>query len=33
MNDIFILPKIVDSRGNLSIIEEFKQIPINIKRT
>ena len=27
MNDIFILPKIADSRGNLSIIEEMKQIP------
>lgn len=27
------LPKIVDGRGNLSIIEEFKQIPFKIKRT
>ena len=32
MNDIFILPKIADSRGNLSIIEEMKQIPFKIKR-
>ena len=27
------LPKIADSRGNLSIIEQFKQIPFEIKRT
>ena len=27
------LPKIGDSRGNLSIIEQFKQIPFEIKRT
>lgn len=27
------LPKIADGRGNLSIIEEFKQIPFKIKRT
>ena len=26
------LPKIVDVRGNLSIIEQFKQIPFDIKR-
>jgi dTDP-4-dehydrorhamnose 3,5-epimerase-like enzyme len=26
------LPKIVDIRGNLSIIEQFKQIPYDIKR-
>ena len=32
MNDIFILPKIADSGGNLSIIEEMKQIPFKIKR-
>ena len=32
MNDIFILPKIADSRGNLSIIEVMKQIPFKIKR-
>ena len=32
MNDISILPKIADSRGNLSIIEEMKQIPFKIKR-
>lgn len=30
---IFELPKINDPRGNLSIIEEFKQIPFKIKRT
>ena len=30
---IFNLPKIGDSRGNLSIIEQFKQIPFEIKRT
>lgn len=27
------LPKILDKRGNLSIIEEFKNIPFKIKRT
>ena len=27
------LPKFVDGRGNLSIIEEFKQVPFKIKRT
>jgi hypothetical protein len=27
------LPKITDPRGNLSIIEQFKQIPFEIKRT
>ena len=26
------LPKFVDGRGNLSIIEEFKQVPFKIKR-
>jgi len=30
---IINLPKIVDPRGNLSIIEQFKQIPFEIKRT
>lgn len=30
---LFNLPKIADGRGNLSIIEEFKQIPFKIKRT
>lgn len=30
---IIELPKINDPRGNLSIIEEFKQIPFKIKRT
>ena len=30
---ILNLPKIGDARGNLSIIEQFKQIPIEIKRT
>ena len=30
---ILALPKIGDSRGNLSIIEQFKQIPFEIKRT
>lgn len=35
LNDckIIELPKINDPRGNLSIIEEFKQIPFKIKRT
>ncbi len=30
---ILKLPKIVDGRGNLSIIEEFKQIPFKIRRS
>lgn len=30
---ILELPKIADPRGNLSIIEQFKQIPFEIKRT
>lgn len=30
---ILNLPKIADPRGNLSIIEQFKQIPFEIKRT
>ena len=30
---IINLPKIMDPRGNLSIIEQFKQIPFEIKRT
>ena len=30
---ILSLPKIEDPRGNLSIIEQFKQIPFEIKRT
>ena len=30
---IFNLPKIVDRRGNLSIIEEMKDIPFEIKRS
>ena len=30
---ILDLPKIADGRGNLSIIEQFKQIPFKIKRT
>ena len=30
---IIELPKFVDGRGNLSIIEEYKQIPFKIKRT
>lgn len=29
---ILSLPKIADGRGNLSIIEEFKQIPFKIRR-
>ena len=29
---IIELPKVVDPRGNLSIIEQFKQIPFDIKR-
>ncbi len=29
---IIDLPKVVDPRGNLSIIEQFKQIPFDIKR-
>ena len=27
------LPKIVDARGNLSFIEEFRHIPFPIKRS
>ena len=30
---ILNLPKIGDARGNLSIIEQYKQIPFEIKRT
>lgn len=30
---IIELPKILDRRGNLSIIEEFKNIPFKIERT
>ena len=30
---IINLPKIMDPRGNLSLIEQFKQIPFEIKRT
>ena len=30
---ILELPKILDKRGNLSIIEEFKNIPFKIERT
>lgn len=30
---IIELPKISDPRGNLSVIEEFKQIPFKIERT
>lgn len=30
---IIDLPKILDRRGNLSIIEQFKQIPFKIERT
>lgn len=30
---IFELPKISDPRGNLSVIEEFKDIPFKIERT
>lgn len=30
---IIELPKILDKRGNLSIIEEFKNIPFQIERT
>ncbi|GAA6241617.1 FdtA/QdtA family cupin domain-containing protein [Bacteroides fragilis] len=31
--EIIELPKIFDRRGNLSIIEEFKNIPFKIERT
>jgi len=31
--EIIQLPKFLDVRGNLSFIEEFKQIPFKIKRT
>jgi hypothetical protein len=30
---IINLPKIIDQRGNLSFIEEYKHIPFKIKRT
>ena len=30
---IIDLPKIGDKRGNLSLVEEFKQIPFKIERT
>jgi hypothetical protein len=30
--EIIELPKIVDLRGNLSFIEQYKQIPFEIKR-
>lgn len=30
---IINLPKILDKRGNLSVIEEYNQIPFGIKRT
>jgi dTDP-4-dehydrorhamnose 3,5-epimerase-like enzyme len=30
---IINLPKIMDPRGNLSLVEEFKQIPFKIERT
>lgn len=30
---IIHLPKFIDKRGNLSFIEEFKQIPFKIERT
>lgn len=30
---ILDLPKIADGRGNLSIIEQYKQVPFKIKRT
>lgn len=30
---IIQLPKFLDSRGNLSVIEEFKNIPFKIERT
>lgn len=33
IHDIINLPKILDRRGNLSIIEEFKNIPFKIERT
>lgn len=29
---IIQLPKFIDTRGNLSVIEEFKEIPFKIKR-
>jgi len=31
--EIINLPKIEDKRGNLSILEEYKQVPFKIKRT
>lgn len=33
MPQIITLPKFLDKRGNLSFIEEFKQIPFKIQRT
>lgn len=30
---IINLPKFLDTRGNLSFVEQFKQIPFDIKRT
>lgn len=30
---IINLPKFLDTRGNLSLVEEFKQIPFKIERT
>lgn len=33
MAHIINLPKILDKRGNLSVIEEFKNVPFKIKRT
>lgn len=30
---IILLPKFLDARGNLSVIEEFKDIPFKIERT
>lgn len=31
--ELIQLPKFLDSRGNLSVIEEFKEIPFKIERT
>lgn len=31
--EIIELPRFFDSRGNLSVVEEFKQIPFEIQRT
>lgn len=30
--EVIDLPKILDKRGNLSIVEEFKNIPFKIER-